>query len=251
MLIKTRHTTLLSSALLAAGILVAPTASQAHGTWLSSIHGEPTILYGHHESDTDPYLPSTIESVRAYKNGKEQPVKIVRHENKYVTLESSKPGLISYTMNNGYWHKDQDGKWHNEPKDKAANPSTLKAAVQSTKYSVNYMNNREPVRTLGFPLEIVPATNPAKLHQGDKLVVQVLYKGKPLPGVEVTNNLFGEGKTAKTDKDGRVELPVAREDLNTFAVEHEVEYKDKTKADTQALFAGLSFRAHEEHDHEH
>lgn len=252
MLIKTQRTAFLSSSLLlAAGILLAPAASQAHGTWLSSIHGETTVLYGHDESDTDPYQPSKIEKVRAFRNGQEQSVRVVRHENRYATLEADKAGLIGYEMNNGYWHKDQDGKWQNRPKTEAANPAAVKASTESRKYSVNYLNNREPVRAIGYELEIVPAVNPVKLHQGDKLMVQVLYKGKPLPGVEVTNNFFGKGETGKTDQDGRVELPVARDALNTFSVEHKVENRDKRLADTTGLFAGLTFHAHEDDHHEH
>lgn len=251
MLIKTRHTSLLSSALLAAGVLLAPTASQAHGTWLSSIHGESTVLYGHHESDTDAYQPSKIEKVRAFSHGSEQAVRVVRHENRYATLESDKAGLIGYEMNNGYWHKDEQGKWQNRPKTEAADPASVKASTESRKYSVNYLNGREPVRAIGYELEIVPAVNPARLHQGEKLMVQVLYRGKPLPGVEVTNNFFGKGETGRTDKDGRIELPVARDALNTFAVEHRVENRDRTLADTTGLFAGLSFHAHEDDHHEH
>ena len=74
---KQRHLNALLLAL--AGSLLAPAAAQAHEIWLARIHGQPTVMYGHEESDTDPYDPITISEARAYKNGKPEEVAIVRH----------------------------------------------------------------------------------------------------------------------------------------------------------------------------
>lgn len=246
-----KHRLSTPSLLLMAATLLLPATSQAHGTWLASIHGEPTVLYGHDGADTDPYMPTKIENVRAFKNGKSVPARIVRHENRYATLDVERPGVVGYTFNNGYWHKDKDGKWQNKSRQEAADPAGIDTAVYSVKYSVNYLNDREPARALGYDLEIVPSGNPSRLDHGEKLTVQLLYKGKPLPGVEVDNDFFGDGETAVTDADGRVTLPVARDGLNTFAVEYQVPHNDRSKADKTSMFSGLSFHAHEDHHHEH
>lgn len=241
---------LIATALAGAGALFSPLAAQAHGTWLATIHGEPTVMYGHHESESDPYDPTRVVDLKARKNGKNVSIKAVAHEDKYATLEADNPGVVGYTLDNGFWYKDGKGKWHNQPKDKAADPAAAKDSSRSIKYSVSYLTNREPVKALGYELEIVPASNPAKLRQGEKLSVQVLYQGKPLSNTELIGDFFSESGQVKTDAEGRATVPVAREGLNTLAVEYETPYSDTSKADSLSLFSGLNFFSHED-EHEH
>ena len=113
---KQRHLNALLLAL--AGSLLAPAAAQAHKIWLARIHGQPTVMYGHEESDTDPYDPITISEARAYKNGKPEEVAIVRHySQRFATLKAEAPGLLTFTREGGIWSKTKDGKWHNLAKD--------------------------------------------------------------------------------------------------------------------------------------
>jgi len=233
-------------ALTLAGFLLIPLGAQAHGSWLAKIHGEHTVMYGHHESMTDPYDPAKIVDARAFKNGQKAAVKIVPHEQRYATLETDNPGLLGCVMDNGLWVQTKDGKWHNKPKD-AFNASEVTLAQHSYKYAVSYLNDREPVNALGYDLEIVPAVNPAKLKKGDKLSVQVLFKGKPLPEAKLNSNFFGDGEKLTTNAEGRAEVSIARDGFNTLSVGHATEQSgDKAKADKVSMSSSLSFRTHKE-----
>lgn len=241
----TRHS-INTTVLALAGLLFIPLGAQAHGTWMAKIHGEHTAMYGHHESSTDPYDPAKIVDARALKNGQKVAVKVVPHEQRYATLEADNPGVLGYTMDNGFWVQTKDNKWHNKAKD-AFKAEEIASAQRSYKYSVSYLNDRETAHPLGYDLEIVPAVNPAKLKAGEKLPVQVLFKGKPLPEAKLTNNFFGGGEKVTTDAEGRAEVSVARDGFNTLAVGHAADYAgDKSKADKVSMSSSLSFRARRE-----
>ena len=240
---KQRHLNALLLAL--AGSLLAPAAAQAHEIWLARIHGQPTVMYGHEESDTDPYDPITISEARAYKNGKPEEVAIVRHyTQRFATLKAEAPGLLTFTKEGGIWSKTKDGKWHNLAKDQLPNPADAERSMHARGFSAAYLNKREPVTKLGYELEIVPETNPAKLLPGEKLPVQVLYRGQPLADAKVTSNAFDhEAQKATTDAQGRATLTVARSGLNVISVNHAVAYPDPKKADKDITLFTLTFEA--------
>ncbi|RMX01649.1 DUF4198 domain-containing protein [Allofranklinella schreckenbergeri] len=238
----------LALALAGAGLLAS--AAHAHGTWLAHIHGQSTVMYGHDGADTDAYDPAKVIDARAHKNGNAVEAKVVPHEQRYATLEADKPGVLGYTLRSGFWHKGADGKWHNQPRSAAADPAKVEKAMLGVMYSVSYQNAREPVKALGYALEIVPAVNPAKLEEGDKLSVQVLYEGKPLAGAKVSVDFFDhDADQVTTDAEGRAELKVAREGFNVLAVEHSVAHSNKSEADTVNMMASLSFESKHDHDH--
>lgn len=242
----------LLSLTLAGAAWLAPASALAHGTWLAHIHGQSTVMLGHQESDTDAYDPAQVSDARALKNGHPVTVKVIPHGQRYATLEAEKPGLLGYTFNSGFWHQGPDGKWHRQPRSAAADPSKVKKAMLGVLYSVSYQNAREPVKALGYALEIVPAVNPAKLEKGQKLGVQVLYQGQPLPGAKVSANFFDDdAPKVTTSGDGRAELAVARDGLNVLVVEHSADHADKREADTVNMEASLTFEAkHDDHDHD-
>ena len=75
-------------------------------------------------------------------------------------------------------------------------------------------------RRLGLPLELIPLADPHHLAKGSEpssrprsLPLELLYRGKPLPGILVTA-LHREDPLhpfeARTDGEGRVDLPLAR-----------------------------------------
>lgn len=238
-----------TAAALSLASLLAPAAAQAHGAWLAKIHGEYTVMFGHEESDTDAYDPAKVVDARALKNGTKVEVRVVPQLQRYATLESSAPGLMGFTMDGGFWHKTKEGKWVNKPRSAAERPDEVESAVRGLSYAVSYLNKREAARALGYDLEIVPAVNPARLKQGQKLAVQVLYKGQSLAGVAVSNNFFGDAEKVTTDSEGRAELPVARKGMNALAVSHRPDFEDKSKADKYGLSALLSFESADEGAH--
>jgi len=69
-----------------------------------------------------------------------------------------------------------------------------------------------PTRPAGLILEIVPQSNPYGLKRGDTLDVIVLFKGKRLPGAEISWSFPGQGDkfagSIKTDTDGKAPIPL-------------------------------------------
>ncbi len=68
-------------------------------------------------------------------------------------------------------------------------------------------------RPLGLTVEIVPQANPYELKKGDKLPVQVLFRGKPLPRLLLHAGTAGVEEAFEhvyTDQEGRAEIPITR-----------------------------------------
>lgn len=99
-------------------------------------------------------------------------------------------------------------------------------------------------RVLGFTVEIVAESNPLKLHAGDPMRVRILHEGKPLAGALVKaialedpdNTLF-----ARSGKDGRVSLRLARQGVWLVKAVHMVSAPGETGADWESLWASLTF----------
>jgi len=102
---------------------------------------------------------------------------------------------------------------------------------------------REP---LGLRLEIVPLIDPCGLRAGDLLAVQVLFEGRPLPGVWVVAGTEGTHghhypQRQKTDADGRVMVRFDRPGpwfVRTLHMAPSTEFDD---ADWQSWFSTLTF----------
>lgn len=102
-------------------------------------------------------------------------------------------------------------------------PTTDSVTQRTTKYAktlveVGRGGPRAFRRTAGHPLEFVPVTDPATLHMGDTLVVQLLFRGRPLAGAHLHAGAApAEGDTTKardvsivTGDDGEARLPIDR-----------------------------------------
>ena len=89
----------------------------------------------------------------------------------------------------------------------------------------------DPCQVVGLPLEIVPLTNPFKLHVGDTLGVRVLFKGKPLTTAHLGWAHSNEGNeprgTVRTDKQGEALIPLAQSGLITIRLTHMTRPKTK------------------------
>lgn len=233
-----------------AGSLLVP-AAQAHETWLAKIHGQPTVMYGHEESATDPYNPATVTEARAYKNGKPAEVAIVRHNTaRFATLKADAPGLLTAIKEDGFWTKAKDGTWHNLPKDQLPAGAEAERSMRAKSFPTAYLNKREPVKRLGYELEIVPAVNPATLAQGEQLTVQVFYKGKPLADAKVATNVFDKkAPKVTTDSEGRATFAVASDGFNVVRVANIVDYPNKSKSDKDVTLFTLAFNSNGGSDH--
>lgn len=229
------------AALALAGGLALPFSAQAHYAWLLKLHGAHTVVYGHSPSNSDAYKPSKVGVARGISNGKMQNLKITRHKD-YATVDADadKTGIVGIVLDNGFWAQKANGEWVNKPKTEV--PGAVKGS-RTFKYSTAYLNSREPAKPFGFDFEMIPITNPAKLKQGDMLTVQVLYKGKPLPGASVTPDVFGGGHKVKTDGQGKATLRIPNKVFNAFEASYRVPMQDTTKIDSIGLSSTLTFDA--------
>lgn len=96
----------------------------------------------------------------------------------------------------------------------------------------------------GFPIEFVLEADPSTLKPGAMLPVQVLWKGKPAPGLQVELAFAAPGKpkiAGRTDSEGRLKVQLDRPGryrLHTVAMERAV---NKPEADWESVWASFTF----------
>jgi uncharacterized GH25 family protein len=101
-----------------------------------------------------------------------------------------------------------------------------------------------PIRPLGLLIEIVPATNPYTLKKGDELEVKVLYRGQPLPHVELAWSYPGMGEkfagSTKTDKRGNAMVPLQKSGPYVIRMTY-MEWAKKLTHEWESYWASLTF----------
>ena len=99
-------------------------------------------------------------------------------------------------------------------------------------------------RELGFVLELIPEQNPYTLGAGDKLVVQLLYRGEPEAGVLVVafnKENPREKIRVRTPEDGRVHLELDRKGVWLFKAVKLDRLRDEEEAEWESFWASLLF----------
>jgi uncharacterized GH25 family protein len=99
-------------------------------------------------------------------------------------------------------------------------------------------------RALGLTLEIVAEANPVKLRAGGTMRVRILHEGKPLAGALVKAIALEDPDntlSARSGKDGRVALRLARKGVWLVKAVHMVPAPKETGADWESLWASLTF----------
>jgi hypothetical protein len=95
-----------------------------------------------------------------------------------------------------------------------------------------------------LPLEIIPKKNPYTLTRGDRIPVQLLFKGRPLQGVLITA-INAEDPASRvrvrTDRSGRATLPLAIEGDWLIKAVHVVPAPAGAAAEWESLWASLTF----------
>jgi uncharacterized GH25 family protein len=95
-------------------------------------------------------------------------------------------------------------------------------------------------RALGLTLELIPERKPAV----GELPVRLLYQGKPLEGalvVAIRRDQPDLKITARSDRQGRVRLGLARAGVWLVKAVHMVPAPTETEADWESLWASLTF----------
>jgi uncharacterized GH25 family protein len=104
--------------------------------------------------------------------------------------------------------------------------------------------DKVPMKPLGLPIEIVPKVNPYGLKLGDDLEVTVLFRGKPLSGVEIAWSYPGKGEefagSKKTDKNGKAVIPLDKAGPYVIRLTH-MEWVKKPTHEWESYWTSLTF----------
>lgn len=212
-------------------------SATAHDVWVVANDADNSyqLVYGH-PGEPEDYDPAKVEGVSALdKNGIPRDVSSSVLDGKVVIKTGPEIALIAIDFNNGFWTEGPDKKHANRPKWEIGD---YKASSHSKKFNKNILAWSSAIsKPLGTELEIVPLTDPLKLQAGNKLPVQVLYRSRPLAGVEV--QVMGDKEAYTTDANGRASIPVQQAEFQYIAVGHRVESRSNPNADVLSLSANL------------
>jgi nickel transport protein len=124
--------------------------------------------------------------------------------------------MLGVSYRGGLSGQRPDGQWVDGPR--GTDPAVLKVG-RYDKYLLAILDRAaEPARAPTTRMQLVPDRNPLALRRGDRLRVQLLWDGKPLPGVAIMADYADNAdlKHGVTDADGRLELAVQNQGLNVI-----------------------------------
>lgn len=229
--------------------LLQPISAGAHGIWTAERWGELGLIYGHGAGD-DPYDPAKITEIHAIaENGKDISVEVENHKTHAILKPTAEPAAIAINFDNGYWTERNDGSWVNQPKNQVEGAKSAGHYVKSN-LSLLHLHGELPA----FPqqtLQILPLDNPIGRKAGDKIRLQVLFEGKPLPEAVITLDYVNRNslESEPTDGNGEVTMTLANDGLNVLSVGHSKPLENDPAADKVGYNATLSFVA-AGHSHE-
>ncbi len=100
-------------------------------------------------------------------------------------------------------------------------------------------------RRFGFPLELIPRSNPIASKPGRmEFTVQLLHQDKPIEGVQVAATRRGapdKAVSARTDKEGLVRFRLDEPGLWLISAVHMTRAENTADAEWESLWASLTF----------
>lgn len=231
------------SAAVAAGTLVPALSADAHGIWFAQRAKQIAIIYGVGADDLEAVKRQpNMESVQAWDADLKPIGAQLRTAGSLVIVDTdAPPAIVSAVLQNGTWSKLPDGEFVKKPKDEV--PNSVKSET-TIKYSVSLQ------APLTKPIPLIPAQTlqivpvgpiPAKL--GTPLTYRVTFKGKPVAGATVINDMVNDPDAAEipTKADGTVTLPVRNQGLNVIRAVYVSPTDQPTKIDHYEHTATLAF----------
>lgn len=194
------------------------TVAQAHGIWFAQRAKQLALIYGIGADDLDMVkrLPQ-VESVTAY-DAEYRPISAAARVAGPIVLvdADAQPTLVAAVMPYGVWSRVGDGEF--EKKTLLEMPNAT-VSTKNIKYAVTIQGPlTKPIPALaGHALQIVPV-GPIPETLGTPLTYRVLYKGAPLAGARLINDMVNDpdAKEVLTGADGTVTLPVRNQGLNVI-----------------------------------
>lgn len=221
----------------------AATVADAHGIWFAQRSNELALIYGVGADDLDAVkrLPK-IKAATAYdENGKEVAMQLTPHGSLLVVKAEKEPAIVTAVLDHGPWSKAADGEWYNKGKDEVRDASI---SEHTFKYAVHLRRlNLVPPILPAQKLQIVPMVKPLPEKMGEKLVVRVLYEGKPVRGALVQPDYVTDpdSKPLKTGADGIATIKVRNQGLNVVVATLTTPPANPVQTNRDEYLATLSF----------
>jgi uncharacterized GH25 family protein len=215
--------------------LASPAIATAHDFWVERTPEGFVVRYGHRGGEVLAIDAAKVKGIRCLDaaGAQKDVVQAARFAAKDVRFTET-CAAVSVFHDGGYWSLTPDGEV-NLPKNAAA--SAVKS--WSSRQYAKWVDAKSPRAgaVLGDELELVPVTNLAKAHEGDKVTVRVLSAGQPVPNavVAIDHRPIGD-----TDSKGEIRLRVRTAGMESISTSIR-RARATAEADAEVLEASLTF----------
>ncbi len=216
-----------------------------------------TLKFGHSGEYTAPD-PDRLIELNGYWADSPQPVALLSRiaegnaeESKVDLTSVAQHGdllIVSGEYDNGYWSTVNGKKYWNTSKVHLPHEKDSGSFFKFAKALFSAAGGTGAFdRKLGEQLEIVPTTDPFKVSPGQKLAVELIYLGKPLPdvGVEVSDGVTklkeDDIPRYKTDSRGIAMVPITKPGLQILTVDYRTAPRCPELSDHDDYSASLVF----------
>jgi nickel transport protein len=215
--------------------------AHAHALWIERTDEGLTLLSGHRHSEHGG--PELMEYPLAYVleavcfDSRGEPTVM-----EPTATPVSFPGdcaACTALLSSGYWTKTPRGT-KNLPKDEADTPLRSWLSYESVKRIDHW--SEAFAAPLTENLEIIPLTDPAQMHEGDKVTVLVTFRGEPLAGVPVA---YSGSTRGETDSEGRINIRLRKPGLQLLSASYRIPL-ESARADEEVHTATLVFELQQE-----
>jgi uncharacterized GH25 family protein len=220
--------------LVALAALLAPALATAHDFWLERAGESLVLRYGHRGGELLAIDRTKVKSARCLdEGGTRDLLGTASFAPREVTL-AARCRAASAVLDAGYYSLTPDGEV-NLPRRQV--PSAVKA--WASRQFAKWVDARSPSAgaVIGDELELVAVSDLSKAHEGDKITLRVLHRGKPAPNaiVAIDHKPLGE-----TDSAGETRIKLRTSGVETIGatLRRKVATPD---ADVEVLEASLSF----------
>jgi uncharacterized GH25 family protein len=211
--------------------------SCAHDVWLTlsgpAAERRVIINYGHPDDRPPAFADKVVDIFAITSYGRRSLLGGIEAAATHgITVAQTRPfaddghTLVAARYDNGFWIKTADGLYRNATRRLVPGSAD---SLWSGKFAKAVSGPDAPWQeVLGHELEIIPLSDPAKATPGQSLRVKVLFRGRPLPGVDVER---GDSVTAvpekdiprfTTDAEGATAIPIIQTGQHLIVVDHKV-----------------------------
>lgn len=218
-------------AILIAASLASEKKSHSHDAWIE-IAGAPAHPVIYADKTPEPYPGAKVKTVKAYdRNQDSLAVHVDRKAEPAEVLVKGNPAVLTLFFDNGYWQKIGDDYKELTRKERSPKADTMRTVKLAKTILAWPAWVRRP---LGMTMEIVPE----ELKPDKRMVLRVLYEGKPLAGATLESR--GYKTPAVTDQEGRTEVTLDP-GAQRFSVEHVDPKRSNSRIGSTSLTAVLIF----------